>query len=399
MAQKHKLIRITTVPGALKVLLRGQLRFMCAHYDVLAVSSGGPELADVARDEGVATEVVPMTRAITPRRDLNAVWQLYRVFRRERPLIVHTHTPKAGIVGMMAAKLAGVPNRLHTVAGLPLLEETGSKRKLLDVVERVTYACSTKVYPNSRGLYQIVLRERFCRPEKMKVLGNGSSNGIDSDYFSTAHFSGAEHEELRSSLGIAPGDVVFIFVGRLVRDKGIVELVAAFEKLNRSHPRSKLLLVGDYESDLDPLPRSTRDVIEGNGAIIATGWRSDVRPYFASSDALVFPTYREGFPNVVLQAGAMGLPCIVTDINGCNEIISGGENGLIIPVKSEAAVFVAMRKLLEDEGIRRKMASIAREMVVSQYAQRMMWDAILSEYHSVTAERRHRRKLAHIQGK
>jgi glycosyltransferase involved in cell wall biosynthesis len=385
MAPKHKLIRITTVPSSLKFLLRGQLRFMAGYFDVLAISSDAPELDDVKRDEGVATMAVPMTRAITPLQDLKSVWKLYKTFRREKPLIVHTHTPKAGIVGMMAAKLAGVPNRLHTVAGLPLLEAAGAKRKILNAVEKLTYALATKVYPNSNGLREIIVGEKFCDPKKLEVLGNGSSNGIDTSYFSPDHFSQASSAALRASLGIGPGDFVFVFAGRLVRDKGIVELVSAFEKLHATHPNVRLLLVGDYENDLDPLPQATHDSIEKHAGIVTTGWQQDVRPYFAVSDALVFPTYREGFPNVVLQAGAMGLPCIVTDINGCNEIIANGENGLVIPVKNEAAVSGAMQTLLENAALRGDMAGIARQRIASRYAQQVIWDAILAEYRTFAA--------------
>jgi glycosyltransferase involved in cell wall biosynthesis len=321
-----------------------------------------------------------MTRKITPLKDLKAVWQLYRYFKKVHPFIVHTHTPKAGTVGMLAAKLAGVPHRLHTVAGLPLLETNGNKRKLLNFVERITYGCATMIYPNSLGLKTIIVKEQFCKPAKLKVIGNGSSNGINTSYYNPLLFSYEEREILKSNLGIDFNDFVFIFVGRLVKDKGINELVTAFSNLSSVHNHIKLLMVGPQEPDLDPLLATTLAIIQNNKSIITTGYQNDVRPYFALANALVFPSYREGFPNVVLQAGAMGLPSIVTNINGCNEIIEDQINGLIIPVKDTVALETAMKRLMNDAEGYRKMQQNARPLIVSRYEQQVVWEAILAEY-------------------
>ena len=377
---KHKLIRITTVPSSLKILLRGQLRFMSQHYEVTAISSEKDYLENVGQIENVATFTLEMTRKITPFQDLKSVLQLFFYLKKTKPFIVHTHTPKAGIVGMFAAKLAGVPHRLHTVAGLPLLEATGTKRKILDRVEKLTYGFATNVYPNSFGLLQIIKDNQYCDPKKLKVLANGSSNGINTEHFSPQHFSEAQDAALRESLAIAATDFVFVFVGRLVRDKGINEMTAAFSKLQKEIANLKLLLVGDFENDLDPVSESTLQELTNNQAIISTGFKDDVRPYFAIADALVFPSYREGFPNVVLQAGAMGLPCIVSNINGCNEIIEENNNGLIIPVKDENAVYIAMKKLVQNDAVRSQMQQNARPMIVSRFEQKVVWEAILEEY-------------------
>ena len=176
--KKNKLIRITTVPISLEKLLENQLRFMNQYYSVTAISADKINLERVGKLQEVPTFHMEMTRKITPLQDLIAVWKLYSYFNKEKPLIVHTHTPKAGTLGMLAAKLAGVPHRLHTIAGLPLLEASGGKRKLLNAVEKATYACATNIYPNSFGLKEIIIQEQFCKPAKLKVLGNGSSNGI-----------------------------------------------------------------------------------------------------------------------------------------------------------------------------------------------------------------------------
>ncbi len=377
---KKKLVRITTVPISLEKLLEGQLNFINKYYDVTAVSSDEPNLRRVGMLQGVSVFNVEMTRRITPLQDLKAVWKLYNYFRNEKPFIVHTHTPKAGTVGMLAAKLAGVPNRLHTIAGLPLLEAKGFKRKLLNLVEKLTYAAATAIYPNSYGLKEIIIQEKFCKPEKLLVIGMGSSNGINTNHFNHKNISLNEIQALKSSLGIAQDDFVFIFVGRLVGDKGINELVAAFEKLNAVNLFVKLLLVGSQESDLDPLLSGTLHQINSSPNIIAVGHQNDVRPYFALSNALVFPSYREGFPNVVMQAGAMGLPCIVTNINGCNEIIEENVNGLIIPVKKESAIFDAMNEMLTDPIKYGVLKQNARPMILLRYEQGVVWAAILKEY-------------------
>ncbi|MCZ8169811.1 glycosyltransferase family 4 protein [Flavobacterium sp.] len=374
-----KLIRITTVPLSLDKLLEGQLRYMASHYEVVAVSSEAAYLKRVAEREGVRYHPVTMTRKITPFHDVKAVYQLYRFFRNEKPFIVHTHTPKAGLVGMLAARLAGVPHRLHTVAGLPLLEARGIKRLILNAVERLTGFCATKVYPNSKALCHIMVQERLAPVQKLNVIGAGSSNGIATAYFSKHHFSSESLAALRETLGLSPA-FVFVFVGRLVADKGIHELVAAFEALHKKGIACQLLLVGPFESELDPLQASTLEVIEQHPHIFTTGYQNDVRPYFALADALVFPSYREGFPNVVLQAGAMALPSIVSDINGCNEIIEHGVNGLIVPVKTVQPLFDAMYTMVTDVDLRHQMQAKARSLITQRYEQQVIWEAILEEY-------------------
>lgn len=377
-----KLIRITTVPISLDKLLGKQLTFMASFYDVTAISADKTELQRVADKYGVRNHHVEMTRTIAPVADLKALWNLYRFLKKEKPDLVHTHTPKAGIVGMMAAYFAGVPHRFHTVAGLPLLVATGTKRKVLNFVEKLTYSFATKVYPNSFGLKEIIAKENFCPPDKLKVIANGSSNGIDTSYFDQILFSESENQSLKEKLNINPDDFVFIFVGRLVGDKGLNELITAFKAL--ALPQVKLLLVGPYEPELDPLKAENLQEVDHNANIITVGFQPDVRPYFAIADALVFPSYREGFPNVVLQAGAMGLPSIVTNINGCNEIIKNHHNGLVIPVKDTSALATAMRQFVEEEVLYHSLQQEARQKIVNNYEQQVVWQAILAEYKKQT---------------
>lgn len=379
----QKLIRITTVPSSLRSLLKGQHRFMSKYFEVIGVSGDGDALAEVRQNEGIRTHVVEMTRTITPLKDLKALLKLYKFFKKEKPFIVHTHTPKAGTVGMIAAKLAGVPNRLHTIAGLPLLEKTGVMRKLLNLVEKLTYSCSTLILPNSFKLKRIILTEKFTSASKLKVIGHGSSNGIDTEHYNIAHVTKKEKEQLRESLNINENDTVFIFIGRIVKDKGINELVAAFNLLTKKHSRCKLLLIGSRENHLDPLLSKTEILIKENICIIPTGVQKDIRPYVSISHALTFPSYREGFPNVVLQASCMCLPCIVSDINGCNEIIEDQVNGLIIPVKNSEALESAMIYMIENPEKRLDMIKHSRKRILERYKQEFIWNESLKLYRSL----------------
>ena len=384
---KPKLIRTSTVAISLDYLLKGQLAFLKNSYEVLAVSGQDEHLEVVTQREGVQTKSLVMQRNISPLQDLKSLWQLYWLFKKEKPLIVHSVTPKAGLLSMMAAYLAGVPIRIHTFTGLIFPSKSGIVKQLLIVMDRVLCRCATAIYPEGQGVRQDLMHYKITN-KPLKVLANGNVNGIDLEYFNPNLFSKEQMQSTRNSLGIAPDDFVFVFVGRLVGDKGINELVAAFELFsiaNNQQPTTnnqklKLLLVGPFESDLDALKPETLRIINTNKNIISVGFQRDVRPYFAISACLAFPSYREGFPNVVLQAGAIGLPSIVTDINGCNEIIIDGENGCIIAVKDTQAVVEAMQKMIVDTDFRTHLQQNARPMIVSRYEQSVVWEAILEEY-------------------
>ncbi|MAZ72739.1 MAG: glycosyltransferase family 1 protein [Flavobacteriaceae bacterium] len=380
---KQKLVRITTIPLSLEKLLEGQLAYMQNHYQVIAVSAERERLEAFGVSEGVQTKHVNLTRQITPRKDIVAVYKLYKFLKKEKPQLVHSHTPKAGIVGMMAAYFAGVPHRLHTVAGLPLMEATGFKRKILNFVEKLTYRFATKVYPNSQGLKDFIEAENFVKPSKLKIIGQGSSNGIDTGYFSDTHFSTEEILQKKKELKISETDFVFIFVGRIVTDKGINELVEAFVSLQKEKPNCTLLLVGPFEDTLDPVLPTTKKLIESHPKIISVGYQQDVRVFFALSDVLVFPSYREGFPNVVMQAGAMALPAIVSNINGCNEIVTHNKNGLIVPTKDVTSLFKSMQALIANKERFLALKANARNAITSRYERQKIWELLQEEYESL----------------
>lgn len=376
-----KIIRITTIPASLKTLLKGQLKYVTQKgYNLIGVASEGPELDQVALNEGIRVVSLNMTRTISPIRDIISLLNLYALLIKEKPDIVHTHTPKAGTIGMIASFLARVPVRLHTVAGLPLMEAKGGKRILLNIVEKITYFCATKIYPNSYGLRDIIIKSKFTSVKKLKVIGNGSSNGIDTNHFDPSLISDEEKKSLKSTLNIKLTDFVFIYLGRLVGDKGINELIESFDLLSIKNKQIKLLLVGPYEDDLDPLQVVTKLKIKKNNQIISVDFQKDVRPYLAISNLLVFPSYREGFPNAVMQAGAMGLASIVTNINGSNEIIINNYNGLIIPKKDSNSLSKSMHFFLDNDTKLIDYSKNSRNNIIKKYHCEKVWELIVKEY-------------------
>lgn len=388
-----KIIRVATHSGSLGNLLQGQMCFMSDYYEMVGVGSAG-EIEDgrtiiekLSETEGIRVVPIEMTRSITPVQDIRSLYQLYRLFKKEKPFIVHSHTPKAGTLAMIAAKMAGVTHRLHTVAGLPLLEATGIKRQILNAVEKITYTSATKVYPNSHGLKNIILENGFVAASKMKVIGAGSSNGIDTTHFNPDLYTPSQNEQLKKEIGIEPEDFVFIFLGRIVREKGINELVTAFKKAAIQNKRVKLLLVGYYDTLTAELSPETESEIQTNENIILLEWQNDVRPYVSISDALAFPSYREGFPNTVLQASAMKTPSIVSNINGCNEIIKNGYNGVIIPVKNVKALQDAMEKLFSDAVFYQSLVKNSRTTICENYERHYVWKSLLEEYNKLSNNR------------
>ncbi|MEO8772417.1 MAG: glycosyltransferase family 4 protein [Ferruginibacter sp.] len=378
-----KLIRITTAPLSLQVLLKGQMTFMQQHgFDVTMISSDGPEVKGLLEQEKCPHIIVPFTRTISPWKDLLCLIKLIRIFRKLKPDIVHTHTPKAGLLGMWAAWFTRVPIRLHTVAGLPWMETTGALRKLLRLMEQLTGMAASRVYPNSFVLQQFLLQQKVAT-NKMKVLGKGSSNGIDTNFFSITEAIAKQAANLREEKKTNKDAWVWIFVGRLVKDKGIGELVDAFQHVHKDFPDDRLWLVGYEEPELDPLDAHHRALLHSDPAIISWGFQKDIRPYLAAAQALTFPSYREGFPNVPMQAGSMNCMLLLSDINGCNEIVDDNINGMLFPPKNTEKLQDAMLTIRRNEQQRAIFANAIREKIKSHYDQQMIWDILLEEYKSL----------------
>lgn len=377
---KKVLVRISTVPHSLDLLLKGQMAFMSEHgYEVIMMSSGGPEIPALVKREGCEWIEVPLTREFSVLKDLKAFFYLVRLFRKVKPDIVHSHSPKAGTVGQLAAWFCRVPLRMHTVAGLPLVEYSGMKRRILDAVEKLTYRCAHWVLPNSKVQAQYLLDNKYLNRKKVRIIARGSSNGIDLDYYKTTPELRELAAQKSREFGIPENSPVLSFVGRLTNYKGVSELVQAYEKLKVEFPELHLALVGPYE-ELNPLEDKIMDLIRSDASIHTTGHVDDVRPYLIMSDIFVFPSYREGFPQSLMQASAMGLPCVASDINGCNEIIHPSENGYLIPAKEVDPIVDSVGKLLRDDALRNDMAENAARMMKSGYDQKMFWNEMLNFY-------------------
>lgn len=376
-----RVYRLVTSAGSLG-FVKGQLRYVAENgYDCFAVSGGPEESArEFTEREGMPTILIPhLVRPISIGNDLRALSELIRLFRREKPDIVHANTPKASLLGMVAAWICRVPHRIYTVTGLRFETSTGFMRWLLKTMERITCACATKVVPEGQGVKKTLYREHITS-KPMAVLHNGNINGIDLKHFDRTPEVVEQAKRIREEVG---GSFTYLFVGRLVRDKGVTELVDAFERVHIKHPETRLLLVGTQEPELDPLPDKTQRLIADKDAIIEAGWQNDVRPWFVASDLFTFPSYREGFPNVVMQAGAMGIPSVVTDINGSNEIIIEGQNGAIIPTRDMDALYRKMTEALGQRDRLTEMSAQCRPLIASRYRQEDVWRATLDMYNEL----------------
>ena len=382
-----KILRILTSSVSYQ-LIKGQLKYMSDNgYEVVGVSGLPEERANEASiREGVKTVITPhLVRSISISNDVRALFELIKLIRREKPDIVHANTPKASLLGITAAWWCRVPHRVYTVTGLRFQTVKGFFRWLLITMERITCRLSTKVISEGDGVAK-TLRDEHITRKPLKKLHNGNINGLDLAHYDKSAIPISLLSQAKSETSFSEESFTFIFVGRIVRDKGICELVEAFTRLQQEHPDARLLLVGNFEQELDPLPEDVYHTIQSHPAIYCAGWQDDVRPWFAVADALVFPSYREGFPNVVMQAGAMELPCVVSDINGCNEIIIEGENGLIIPSHDAAALYQAMKRMMEDKALYTHCQQNARPLIASRYKQEDVWQATLEMYRSLTVD-------------
>lgn len=377
MGKQIKIIRATTVPMSLTAFCSGMLKELSNKYEVVAVSSPGEDLEKVALRESVRTIGVSMERHISVLKDLKSLFSMIQVFRKEKPTMVHSMTPKAGLLCMIAGKLTGVPVRVHTFTGLVWPTESGLKRRVLMFTDKLTCACATHIIPEGEGVKSDLLTGRITK-KPLKVLGFGNVKGIDLAKYVITDALKAKSEKLCSD------KFTFLFVGRVVRDKGINELVQAFNKLSDAVD-ARLLLVGPYEDALDPISEQSRELIEKNPAIESLGvkYGDELLSYYAASDCFVFPSYREGFPNTVIEAGAMNLPSIVTDINGSREIIINGENGVIVPSQNADALYDAMLNMVNNQEERERMAGNARKMIADRFEQSFVRKCLYDFYDEI----------------
>lgn len=371
-----KLIIITTVPMSLATLVKGQAKYLSSYFDVKLVTSFSEKNQEISKDEGVELKSIDMTRQITIIKDLKALIELYKYFKNQKPDIVYTFTPKAGLLGMMASFLSRVPVRIHNIVGMPLMEATGKKFILLKFIERLTYFFSTNLFCNSFGLKKFI-NENLTKKD-VKVIAQGSINGVDTEFFKNTKTLD-EKELIRDKFKIDKKDFVITFVGRIVKDKGINELIEAFVNLSKKYNNLKLLLVGDYEEHLNPIKNENKILIDSLDSIITVGFQNDIRDFLSITDLFVLPSYREGLPNSLIEAGSFGIPLLATNINGCNEIIDDGITGILVEKKSAKKLEEAIDKLLEDKELYNSIKLKVRDRIIEKYEQKYFWNELKNE--------------------
>lgn len=369
---------ITTVSDSLP-FFKGQIEILKNSFDIELVSSSGRQLEEMCVMHSVKGHSIRMKREISIVSDFISLFNLMILFWKTKPYIVHGNTPKASLLSMIAAKIIRVPVRIYYIHGLRYQGESDFKRKILMLMEKITCWMSTDIIAVSRGIKNTLKLDKItCK--SVNVIWNGSVNGIDLEYFNpNNNFIGS----VSSIYNIDKDDFVFGFIGRLVSDKGINELVNSFDKINKIYKNSKLILVGKFEENLDPLNHNTLLLIESNSNIINAGFQKDIRPFLKTMNVFVFPSYREGFGISVMEAGAMGVPSIVSDITGCNEIIEHNKNGFLVNVKDESLLYEYMEYCLMNRDKVEEMASFSRNFFQQNYEQKYLWNSALKHYESI----------------
>jgi glycosyltransferase involved in cell wall biosynthesis len=363
------------------LVLTGRLRALReAGFHVTLISSPGPLLDRIALHEGVDHLAIPMKRGMAPLSDLVSVVRLWRALRRLRPDITEFSTPKAGLLGNLAAWLCRVPIRIYLLRGLRLETSSGVKRQILSATERLAAACAQHVVCNSESLRAKALALRVAASGKLKLLGDGSSNGVDVERFSPGS------TDVRKRLGLPSNAAVVGFVGRLTRDKGVPELIAAFDHVLKAAPDTRLLLVGWFDDSEDALSQDLRAYIDRHPRIVRTGFVADTAPYYRAMDVMVLPTWREGFPNVVLEAAATAIPVIATLATGSRDAVLPEVTGLLIPPGYPEAITEAVLQLLRDPERRRRMGTAARARVSELFVNERVLGLTVALYKSLLME-------------
>lgn len=368
-----RLVHVTTVPQSL-MFFRGQIAFMKALGLAIDVICGpGEGIEEFERREDVRVYVVPMARRIDPVADLVAVREMRRLYRRLSPNIVHAHTPKGGLLGVLSARSARVPLVVYQLRGLRLATLRGGRRALFSAIERTSLNLAHGVIANSHSLRAEVLDLGLARPEQVVVLGAGSGNGVDArGRFDPARVPVSRRREIRAALGVPDDDVLFLFAGRLVNDKGIRELAEAWRRIAQSRPRAHLALVG-WPDDTDPVPPNVLETFDASRRAHRQPAAKDMASWYAASDVVVLPTYREGMPNVLLEASAMARPIVATKVAGCVDCVLDGRTGLLVPPRDPVALERAMLRLESDPLLRADLGRHGRDHALDAFQPEALW--------------------------
>lgn len=375
-----RVLSVTTVPMSF-LFMRG-LAAALARRGMKAefATSPGSGIREFEAAESVSVHTVPMQRRVSPLRDIQAIARMRSVIRRVRPAVVAGHTPKGGMVALAAASLARVPVRVYHLRGLRFETASGIQRALLRRVEQATCALAHEVICVSESVRAEAVLASLGPAGKFVVLGGGSGQGVDADEtFNPARLASHARATARAALGFEPDALVIGFVGRVVRDKGIVELTAAWSQLRARHPSARLMLVGPFETE-DPIPAECEAALRADERVCLLGARSDLPVLYSAMDLVVLPTYREGFPNVPLEAAAMELPVVATRVTGCVDAVVDGVTGSLVPARSADALAASIDMYLADPALRRSHGSAGRARVMDRFRREVVLDRTAAEY-------------------
>ncbi|MUG99571.1 glycosyltransferase [Scytonema sp. UIC 10036] len=380
MSKNIKLLHITTVPESFN-FFKGQIGYMKARgVEIHALSSPGDLLTEFGKREQVLTYGVAMQRRITPLKDIQSIFQIWQHIQRIGPHIVHTHTPKGGLLGTIAAWFAGVPVRVYHIHGLPMMTAKGYKRLLLTWSEKISCLLAHQIISVSHSISKVAVTEGLCPPEKITVLLKGSYNGVDMlGSFNPANLPPNTRQETRKNYGIPEDAVVVGFVGRLTRDKGVEELAGAWQILREEFPNLHLLVVGYFEPQ-DPISTEVKKRLASDPRIHMTGRMSYIPPFYAAMDILILPTYREGLGEVLLEASAMKLPIVATDIPGCVDAVENGYTGLLVPPYDIEALAGQIRKYIQNPKLRYQHGNAGRDRILQEFRQEPIWEGLYQQY-------------------
>lgn len=373
--KKKKFLIVTTVPMSLH-FFRGQVNVLKKEFEVMVATGEGDRLGDFCRSHDIkGYEISKLDRKIAPIKDMIALFNLIKIIKTLKPEIVHGNTPKGGLISMIASWFARTPIRIYCVHGLRYQGASGFQKKVLMFFERLSCRLATHVFTVSFGMQKTLKEDGISRGE-VHLIWNGSVNGIDIDHFSPDI---VDEKPLKKKLGLNGDSIVFGFVGRIVKDKGVNEMINAFLKLSKKYTNIKLLVVGPIETD-NVVEDATKKAIENHPHIIYCGSQRDVRPFIKLMDMFTFPSYREGFGISLMEAAAMNVPAISSNISGCNEIIKDGYNGKLIASKSEEELYNAMDYFVQNPEIIKGMSKVSRKFVSDKYEQKKVWEKALEKY-------------------
>lgn len=393
--QGVRIARVATVPYFVLSQLGGQLEALSGEgAEVVVVTSPGPELATLEA-RGIECITLEIPRALSPWKDLVALLRLTAIFRRGDFEIVHSTTPKAGLLAAVAGFLARVPIRLHTFTGQPWATMRGPLSWVARGSDRLIGRLNTRCYADSESQRQFLVEQGIVDSARLAVLGAGSLAGVDLDRFEPLRFSEGARAQLRADIGIPPDVGVILFVGRITVDKGVRELLAAFRTLKEKGSTAHLICVGPFDAERGRQGGISRDAIDAIADTHVVGYTETPESFMATADILCLPSYREGFGTVVIEAAAMGVPTVGTNIYGLSDAVLHGETGVLVPVRNAPALAEALAELLEKKELRTAMGRAARARVEALFTSQVITGYLVEEYHRLLGRRREAQKFTY----